>query len=83
MLDPDPRQSKELDPDPYYSKNMVRIRIKVKIQELYCGSNWSCGGPWAFTMEAWRLKMETWRVSRPVVVDLHHFDEEEQYPYRH
>ncbi len=28
-------------------------------------------------MEAWRLKMEPLRVSRPVVADSNHFDEEQ------
>ncbi len=38
-------------------KSWIRIRIKVKIQELFEGWKWShFGGPWMFTMEAWRLK---------------------------
>jgi hypothetical protein len=28
-------------------------------------------------MEAWRLTNEPWRACRPVVADLHHFDEEQ------
>jgi hypothetical protein len=37
-------------------------------------------------MEAWRLIMELWRVCKPVVVDSHHFDEEQDSdpdPYPH
>ncbi len=28
-------------------------------------------------MEAWVLKMEQWRVCRPLIVDSHHFDKEQ------
>jgi len=34
---------------------------------------------WRLKMEPWMLKMEPWRICRPVVVDSHHFDEE-QFP---
>jgi hypothetical protein len=33
--------------------------------------------PWRLKMEPWWLKMEPWRVFRPVVADLHRFDEEQ------
>jgi hypothetical protein len=36
----------------------------------------SLGGPWTFTVEAWRLKMEPWRFYRPVIADSHNFKEE-------
>ncbi len=34
------------------------------------------------TMAVGRLKMEPWKVFRPLIVDLHHYDEE-QHPYTH
>jgi hypothetical protein len=33
--------------------------------------------PWRLTVEAWRLKIEPWGLLRPVVLDSHHFDEEQ------
>jgi hypothetical protein len=54
-------------------KSWIRIHIKVKIQERERLKM----EPWMLTMEAWRLTREHWRVCRPVVTDLHHFDEEQ------
>jgi hypothetical protein len=57
-------------------KNLIRIRINVKIQKL---QRLKTEPSWTLTMEAWRLKMEPWKVRRPLVGDSRHFDEE-QYP---
>jgi hypothetical protein len=51
----------------------IRISIEVKIQEL---SRLKMD-PRTLKMKAWRLKIEVFRVSRPVVADSHHLDEEE------
>ncbi len=40
-------------------------------------SNWSYGGPKRLKLEEQSLKMKPWRVCRPMVTDLHHFDEEQ------
>ncbi len=32
--------------------------------------------PSRLTLVSWRFTMEVWRVCRPVIADLHHFDEE-------
>jgi hypothetical protein len=58
--DPDPHKSAKLDP--------LRIRIKVKNQELS-----------RLNLEPWTLKMEA---CRPDVADSHHLDEEQD-PHPH
>jgi hypothetical protein len=51
----------------------VRIRCKVKIQELLrLKMEWK-----AVKMEAWRLKMEAWRVLWSQILFSVHFDEEQ------
>jgi hypothetical protein len=49
-----------------------------------CGrSKWRHLGHRTPTMEACRLKMKPWKVSRPVVSDAHHFNEEQDLdPYQ-
>ncbi len=66
------------DPDPYREPHLLRSRIFIRI---------SCRVKSRIKMEPWRalyahnrgmrLKMEPRRVCRPVVADLHHFDEEQ------
>jgi hypothetical protein len=67
--DPNPQWSEKLDPDPHDSQNSGALK----------GSKME---PWTLTIEAWKLKREPWRVCRPVVADLHHFDEE-NVPFPH
>jgi hypothetical protein len=62
-LEPDPLESKKLDLDPLQSKNSESFEAQYMTVE---GRVWS-----------WRLKMTPWRVSRPVVAEFHHFDEEQ------
>jgi hypothetical protein len=39
-------------------QSKIRIRIEVKIQELW-RLKWSHGGPWTLAMKAWRIKLES------------------------
>jgi hypothetical protein len=60
-------------PDPLFGKigpaleikNLIRIRIEVKIQELHRLKM----KPWRLKMKSWRLETEPRRVFRPVVAD--------------
>ncbi len=56
-------ESKKLDLDPLQGKNSESFEAQNRTVE---GRVWS-----------WRLKMTPWRVSRPVVAEFHHFDEEQ------
>jgi hypothetical protein len=57
-------------------KSRIRIRIKVKIQELSRLKK-EPGWPWTLKMETWTLKMEAWRVCRLLVADSHQLHEEQ------
>jgi hypothetical protein len=69
---PDPDLSEKPDAGPHQLKSSIRIqlRIKFKIQELR-----------RLKLEPWRAVDAPngdveWRVTRPVVADSHHFDED-------
>ncbi len=76
--------------DPYSFRKQIRICInvysRIRIGSASKSTFRSCGGlkssygwQWrsSLTIEACRFNMEPWRVCRPVVANLHHFDEEQ------
>jgi hypothetical protein len=76
----DPRCSWKLDPNPdlHQCEKLNACPDPDSHFKLnFRGLKWGRGVLGKLTLETWRLEMEPLRFCIPVVVDMHHFDEEQ------